>query len=277
MDLQSFRTLVDTSEAESSTCKNNPDALCQYVGLAAGGNFQLSAAAEALDERLRATLTSGDGNAWWQCRSLRTDLIREHVISDAPLAPYYGVLSRLQDALNPTDSKQGHIIGDWAAAAKAAIDHIAINSWEGVDPERIETRNFAVARAARWLKDQGYAIRLATGEISLEASADAAVLEEIERLISIMGGLNVARRLFAAISSLYDVDMQRYHLIPSVSMTGEGKTQVPWGYLLQLSVKHLVGQKPYANTDQNWDQLIHLITAYAAVFDVQPYVPMVFG
>ena len=102
-------------------------------------------------------------------------------------------------------------------------------------------------------------------------------MKEIEGVVAKIGGLNLARRIFAAIANAYDTDLQRYHLIPSLSMSGGGKPQVPWGYLLQLAIKHLAGQKPYEDNDASWGRVISLTTAYAAVIDVQPYVPTAFA
>jgi len=86
-----------------------------------------------------------------------------------------------------------------------------------------------------------------------------------------MGGINVARRIFEAISPYYDDDQQRYHLVRRTSMAGGGSPQIPWGYLIQLAAKHARGRKPYKNKDDQWRKLCCLSQAYAAVIDVQPY------
>jgi hypothetical protein len=46
---------------------------------------------------------------------------------------------------------------------------------------------------------------------------------------------------------------------------------VPFGFLLQLAAKHPAPPRSRAGIDQSWRDLIELATAYAAVFDVQPY------
>ena len=134
-----------------------------------------------------------------------------------------------------------------------------------------------VAKAACFLRDAGFAIRLEPDSLRLEEAGEAALVAAIEELIITMGGLNVARRIFAAISSVYDADQQRYHLVRHVSMTGQGEPQIPWGYLVQLSVKHLRGRKPYENNEAQWKRLCSLSQAYTAVIDVQPYTPAFWG
>jgi hypothetical protein len=216
--------------------------------------------------------TSGLSAVWRVCESLRKDLIREHVLCGAPLDPYFKVLCHLMDAVRAPDSPGEPADADWDRAIRGAFDHAQIQPF-GVDRERIYVRDFMVAKAAQYLRDSGFAIHLEPSLLRLEEAAEAALVAAIEDLIITMGGLNVARRIFAAISSVYDVDQQRYHLVRRVSMTGGGEPQIPWSYLVQLSVKHLRGRKPYENNEILWQRLCNLSQAYAAVIDVQPYSP----
>ncbi|SOC89894.1 hypothetical protein SAMN05421890_4882 [Ensifer adhaerens] len=277
MDLHDFRRILDGAEAEIDNYADDLDALNRYVGLEGQGGSSQKAVADALYDRIRSAFASGHSAARSECSDLITDLIREHVVFDFQLDPYLDVLCRLRDALGSEQHNNSEIEGDWVAAIQAARDHLSISSWRVHAPERIYARQFEVAKAARDLKKAGYPIRLEPGLISLEEQAEAALVKEIESLMQMMGGMNVARRIFQAITPLYDASLKRYHLVPRVSMSGGGKPQEPWGYLLQLAVKHLSGSKPYVDTDGNWQRLVALATAYAAVIDVQPYVPAVFG
>lgn len=106
------------------------------------------------------------------------------------------------------------------------------------------------------------------------------LVAEIERHISAIGGINVARRLFKQITPLYDQAMGRYHIVPAISMsagTNPRNPQIPIGYILQLAVKHLEAHEPEATHSAHWQRLIALATTYAAVIDVQPYYPAIWG
>ena len=103
------------------------------------------------------------------------------------------------------------------------------------------------------------------------------MIAAIEDIVATMGGVNVARRIFAAISPQDHSHLQRYHVVRRVSSTGEGLPQMPWGYLIQLAAKHARGRKPYVNTDAQWQSLCVLSQAFAAVIDVQPYAPTFYG
>ncbi len=249
MDLQQFRTLADA--ALSTTYGAEP----------AEGDEDYA--------NIRGAFSAGLFDAALTCHELRTDLIREHVVLDAPLDPCFKILAVLCDALRAPAGDLAAAEGDWRLAVLAACRASRDARWSP-DPKHHQ-REFAVARAARWLKDQGYAIRLAPGWISLEAAAETALQAEIEQLAAGIGGLNLARHLFAALAPSYDAAMQRYHLIPDLSGNGNAQPQVPCGYLLQLAVKHVCHSPNALNTQEKLDRLLDLITAYAAVIDIQPY------
>ncbi|MBY2916170.1 hypothetical protein [Rhizobium leguminosarum] len=271
MDLKSFREIVDRNSAKIAPHKASLDALYRYAGLEETGSYQLRMVADVLYDRARAAFSSGHRCAWETCRRLRTDLIREHVILGVPLEPYFEVINHLQDALR-SESTAAEIVGNWDIAVEAALDHLEVSDWRTVQPERANARDFEVAKAAKRLRDNGFAIRLSPGWISLEEQSEALLIKRIEGLIADIGGLNVAKRIFASLTPLYDDDQQRYHLVAPTSISGEARPQVPWGYLLQLAVKHLQGRRKRTNTDAHWKKLTAFATAFGAVIDVQPYV-----
>jgi hypothetical protein len=276
MDLQTFRQTVDRAAPGITTCKGNLKAEYDYVGLQHGPNYTRFEVLSTLGARIRDSFTSGRSTVWRVCESLRKDLIREHVLCGAPLTPYFKVLWDLQDAVRTGDNPEEPVEGDWDQAIRSAFDHVQIQGF-GIDPEKVYARDFMVAKAARYLRDAGFAVRPEPGSLGLEETGESALVAAIEELITTMGGLNVARRIFATISPLYDAEQQRYHLVRHVSMTGESEPQIPWGYLVQLSVKHLGGRKPYEKGEACWKRLCDLSQAYAAMIDVQPYTPAFWG
>jgi len=278
MDIQTFRQIVDRAPPGIAACEGDLQRLYDYVGLGYDSAYTRGAVSDTLYAQIRSCFTSSHTAVWRACKSLRKDLIREYVLCGALLDPYFEVLDHLQDAIRTASGDpRVPVDGDWDRAIRSAFDHAQINSWNVLNQEKIHARDFMVAQAARALRDAGFAIRLEPGWLSLEEAAETALIAAIEGLIATMGGINVARRIFEAISPDYDADQQRYHVVRRTSMTGEGLPQMPWGYLIQLAVKHIRGRKPYVNTDTQWHTLCGLSQAYAAVIDVQPYVPPFFG
>ena len=277
MDLKFFRQIVDSAEPGIAACESDLRRLYEYVELKDQGFYALNAVSGALYARIKNCFSSGHSSVWRACKSIRKDLIREHILLGVPLDPYFEVLDRLQDAVSTEDDPRAEITGDWNQAIQGALDHIHISSWGKLDRRRLHTRDFQVAEAARFLRDKGFAIHLESGRLNLEEAAETRLVKTIENLVASIGGINLARRIFNEISPNYDAVQQRYHVVRSISATGGGLPQIPWGYLIQLAVKHAQGRKPLKNTDDRWKRLCTLSQAYAAVIDVQPYVPTFYG
>jgi hypothetical protein len=279
VDLKSFREIVDRTPTEIAAIREQPEQLYEYAGLDFQGGYQLRTAQDALNDRIRAAFTTGHRTVFGLCRSLITDLIREHVLFGLPLDPYYDLLGRLRDAARPADSG-GDIQGDWEAAIKAARDSVELSNYSTSHLRAAHAREYNVAESAKALKQAGYAIRLEPGFIAVEEPAQTSLVAEIERHIAAIGGINVARRLFKQITPMYDQAMGRYHIVPAISMSAGGNPrnpQIPIGYILQLAVKHLEAHEPEVTHSAHWQRLIALATTYAAVIDVQPYYPAIWG
>jgi hypothetical protein len=277
MDVDSVRKIVDHAPPQIAPYLGDLERLYDYVGLPRGSAYTTKAVSEGLYARIRNSFSSGHATVWRACRSLLTDLVRQNVLNGVSLDPYFEVLVHVRDAVRGPGDPRAPIEGDWDGAIRAALDHVRLQSMGTAAREISHARDFAVARIARHLRDAGFGIRLEPGLLALDASGESRLVAAIENLVATMGGLNVARRLFEAITPAYDPVQQRYHVVRHVSQTGGGRPQTPWGYLLQLAVKHLHGRKPYVDSDDQWRRLCELAMAYASVIDVQPYVPTFFG
>jgi hypothetical protein len=273
MDIEIFRQIVDDAPQGIAACDGDLRRMYDYIGLQQTPTQTIRAVSEELYSRIRECFTSGHSAVWRTCKQLRTDLIRQHVLCGTSLDPYFEVLVHLQDAVRVAAGQQMPIEDDWKSAIRLAFDYVQIQSLGTQNRERIYTRDFMVAKGARALQEAGFAIRIEPGSLRLEEAAEAALVGEIEQLITTMGGINVARRIFNELSPSYYADQQRYHIVRRVSPLGGGVPQIPWGYLVQLAVKHLHGRKPYVDSEAHWQRLCGLAKAYAAIIDVQPYAP----
>lgn len=252
-----------------------PADLYAYVGLDFQGPYQQTKVIEALSVRLRNAFTSGQGEVRDICRKLQTDLIREHVLEETPLDPYFKILSQIKDAVRAPERSSTAVEGDWRLAIQSAQDLIEINNHGEIDHRLIYKREFAVADAAKLLREQGYEIQLEPGILALNWRAERSLIRKIEKLITQLGAVEVIAKIFEELAPLYDPQMGRYHLVLPMSGLGGGPPQVPWGYFLQLAVKHVNEKFPDGRRDfqTHWPLLLSLLTAYAAVVDVQPYYP----
>ena len=274
MDLATFRRAVDGCPPGISACQGDLTSLYAYVGLPIGSAITLNAVSEELYRKIRAAFTSGHQAVWRHCRDLETELIQRHIMEGERLDPYCTVLEHMKGAVLAPGGPKDPISGDWDSAIRHAYDHVKQHDWgSAATRERVHAREFEVARAAKRLQDLGYAFSRASGKLALTPDAEAKLLVDLERRISAIGGLNVARRIFKLIAPRYDSEQERYHLVRQAHPTGGGVPQIPFGYLLLLAAKHAFSVKGNHNTDKKWHALLRLVTDYAAVHDVQSYAP----
>jgi Holliday junction resolvase-like predicted endonuclease len=262
---------VDGTHVGIAACSSDLGELYAYVGLDNSGSMLRQSVQDALSDRISKAFGSGHKEVWRTCRKLEIHLIREHVMLGAPLEPYYQALNHLQSAVQGRGASDEPVAGNWAAAVAAALDQSEICGIPTTDYERRHVRDFTIARAAKKLRDEGFAIKLTTDSIGLEEASEIKLVKVLETFVAEIGGLNLARRIFAEISSVYDTEQQRYHIVPNVSLTGNGTPQTPWGYLLNLAVKHFDKKKPHQNSAVQWRRLLALATLYGAINDLQPY------
>jgi len=272
LDFASFKRIVDTYPDQVTPIAGDLAELYRFVGLPVENAFARREVTKALGEKIRGSFASGQAEVWTTFRNLREELIHCHVIDGAPLDPYFSVLDNLLNALQSGPGKTEPIGGDWAAAVHHAVDCVRVDDWsKGLRRQKVYARQFELAAAAKRLRDRGYGIVRQGHYISLESAAETQLVARLEKLVVAMGGLNVCRRLFQAITRWYDPARERYHIVNHPNPTGEGTPQPPLGYLVLLAAKHLLEGRAKADTDANWAELLRLSTDYAAIFDVREY------
>lgn len=279
MDLKTFRQIVDCCPGGITSCRNDLHDLYLYVGLPVeSGSFSRHAISRQLYSKIVAAFSSGHRAVFQRCRTLRSELIQGHVLDGEPLHPYFSILDNIEDAVRNTGQAGEEIAGDWGEAIRNAFDNVKLHDWSASDHrERVYTRIYEVAKAAKRLQDAGYPIIRNGNKISLSVDADDKLVADIQKLIAQTGGINVARRIFKEITPLYDLKQQRYHLVKRPDRTGGGIPQPPFGYLFQLAAKYFNGRSRVGNSAENWERLKLLATDYAALLDVQVYNPFNWG
>lgn len=278
MDIESFCRAVDNYPDEITGRLNDLAALYEYVGLPAESGLARSDVSRELGNKISASFASGHKAVWQRCRRLREALIQRHVIDGSKLDPYFSVLDQLQEAMRVSPHVADEIAGGWDESIRHACDSVRLFDWSANPArERIHARIYEVAKAAKRLQQRGFRLLHNDGVLSLEPTSETKLVEQLEKTIGAIGGINVARRIFKQLTPRYEPSQERYHLVRHTSPTGGGSPTIPFGYLLLLSVKHFAGTGPTKDTDQNWAELLWLATDYAAVLDVQGYTLSIWG
>ncbi|MHB1756823.1 MAG: hypothetical protein ACYCT9_04835 [Leptospirillum sp.] len=279
IDLIQFRELVDRSPHSAIFQNSNLSGMYSYIGLPVKNNLTQQEGGQEIYSKIQGSFLKGGSAASSHFRRLTTELIYSHVIYQTPLEPYLTISEYLRDALRNSGDHTQEITGEWKKAVGYAVNYYILNpnGFHSNDWKRIYAREYEVASAARFLNGIGYKIEIAEDKITLSEESNERLVKDLNNLVEKMGGINLARRIFAEIQASYDVTQERYHIGRRTSLTGGGAAQVPFAYLLNLASKHPIGIKPYQNTQEDWERIKTLSLCYAALFDVQDYYPNIFS
>lgn len=207
--------------------------------------------------------------------SLRTQLIHASLIFDTPLDWLLDVVEGYMYCMPAATGRKTEASIDWQALA-AAMRVNALLAHPRDDLERRYPREFGVGKAARRLSKRGYAIEQHGGRLHVSNADDDRLVARIEELVRGLGGLNVARKLFQTVLSTYDAPLARYLITRRIQVGRPMSPDVPWGYLLALAGKHLYEKARSTAPQADWNELVALVTDYAALHDVQDYSPPIF-
>ncbi|KZC35667.1 MULTISPECIES: hypothetical protein [Rhodanobacter] len=207
--------------------------------------------------------------------SLRTQLIHASLIFDTPLDWLFDVIDGYMYCMPAATGRKTGAAIDWQALA-AAICVKARFAHPRDDLERHYPREFGVGKAARRLRERGYAIEQHGDRLGVSNADDDRLVARIEELVRALGGLSVARKIFQTVQSTYDAPLARYLITRKIHVGRPMSLDVPWGYLLALAGKHLYEKARSTDPQVAWDELVALATDYAALHDVQDYSPPIF-
>lgn len=138
-------------------------------------------------------------------------------------------------------------------------------------PGSRDPRVLGVGLAARELRNAGYRVQVLGTRIDTTA-CDREVLADLDRLASTIGGLELAEAIFGELRPKLDRVQNRYHLVrrPESKTFVQQEPSIPYGYLLSLAIKH-VASSNRGGGKSDYDDLKRIATAYAAMYDVEPY------
>lgn len=276
MNLGEFKQSVDQQIAEVERLGDDVNAILAHIGLKRESAMGLAEASDAIDLVAQGVFSAGKTGAWERCRGFCHELIQRNIIEGEPLSPYIHIATWTRDHNRGETSPSRGIEGDWSLAVKCAVAGRRIMEMRGYqNHDSVISIGYETyqegARAAKRLMAWGFSFERRDGVLRFEPESERRILSEIDRRIESFGGLALARRIFGAITGSYDPAQERHHVTRRPTNSGDGKPQVPFGYLLQLAAKHPLGRRPLRKSPQHLERIVELATDYAAVMEVQPY------
>ena len=211
-----------------------------------------------------------------RARAIRSEILRRNVAFGEELDPYHGIAAVIGDICRQDHPLREVTDADWIEAITLIFANRAILHGTNQDEstlEKIHKNDFAVGHAVQTLINHGFPVQIEGTDAPMEPAVQSALAQKFDALAKSIGG----RRLL----DLTLTDMQR--TIPFQSNVGQflmGRRlgpitsspdpQVPWGFLLNLAMKHILVE-PKWPTLSAYDTLKTLSLALLAVEELQPY------
>ena len=224
--------------------------------------------------RIKNALTPADnsGVPFNEFKKLRTGFIYLSIIDDSKdYSPYYYILEKISGHFNGSTSR----IADWnsqvwkdvIAYAKSLPEYPRTNDYlNGLT--RVEERERA--KAAVRLKVYG-AIPKVT-DCKLEIENKEVISNKIEQLLVEIGGINALHKLLEYLPFMKEIGR---FLVPhggNRPMTSMVETEMPYGYLFYLSLKHIKDAGVACDINKRWKELNDICKDYClAEYDVMKF------
>jgi len=232
--------------------------------------------AQAVSTQIEQLVAPDAHNVRAHVIALRTQLIYSHLLDDAPLEPVLGVLEAMVSIAMPEVRVRVGAPIAWPALVEAAYVAEHLNNYHPELSDR-HLREFTVGAAGRRLRERGFAVEQKGDRLGFSDEDHDRVIAQLEAKIKALGGLAVARHLFQTMAPVFDPVQGRYHVRRQGGSFGRSPPRAPIGYLFALAAKHLQRSARTQDVQGEWDAIMALAIDFAAIHDVQDYVPPIFS
>lgn len=299
-DELTFRAWVLNDMPHFPGANDDLEELYRFYELPSGGHsFSRYAIIAHLEARIRATLEvadekEGSSLSIEDLRTFSEHLVLRWALDDTPLTPHHDLLARIIDALRgvPADPEDADSEGMppararafseaavWKQAIALAYHILHLNPGLASSEEGIragEQRSISVAKSASLLRQYGADCRVEGGSVVLSDASRKLIAERLLDIIRSVGPIGVLLPVLGWLRKDFDQEYQRYHLGHRLgTLPSHVNPRVPVGYLLNLCIRELrnddVRRMDEEATSILFSELIRLSTAFASVWDVQPY------
>jgi hypothetical protein len=281
-----YKQLVDESNAslkQGVQFEFDLGTLCEHFGV--GEDVHSS---HEFDRRFKqlaldSLVVSGqdDDISFFQLKKLMAHLMLDYYAGDHSLIRYIGpldvLLRWLTHVANAVPSFSNHTL--WHRVLGLTMDYLIINpkSLDMRTLKLVHCRQYAVAQAARYFRNNGYPVELHDAQPVVSESDLHTIARSIESDIAAIGGERFINVLFKAHQPLYDPDMERFRFakrFSSVPRTDQCKPSLPVNYLLNLAAKHYTAPPTVtsaAGAEPVVSRIREVSRYFAALYDVQAY------
>lgn len=262
MDIDEYTRLVDTElKMQNNASELGHPVLTDYTDL---------------HEKV-GRLVGGGARMVGNLKAMMRELIIRHIADDSVLQPYYWIVSTIYEAVR--NNKPEILDQDWPSAIRLIQTNPNLCYASTQAPENVEQISkgpFELGRAIRTFRTYGFDVEINQGAVVIPEGTSQRLADEFDSMTKAIGGVALLDMAFSQISSTIKLNeiTEHFDFVRKVSTSRSSQigAQTPWGFILQLSMKHISVEVKYPSS-QMMQRLVAVATAAAAILDVQPYNP----
>lgn len=282
MLLDDFKNLVDSYSTTFSP--DNLEEVCKQLGIDTTHGYGRSQVTDKLYQNIREAIllnsaSKPDKISRTAFTKLQADLIYRFVLYNENPVEYLQVLRVIQDSCR--DNENYLFPFSDTAAWKKAIENA--KNYNAFSPStfsiKIESlrrdypKDFDIATSIKILIDKGCKVEIKDSNFHIISGLES-IIEELNEKIRAIGGIVLIQSLFNHLNNQkkYSPRFERYFITREASgISFDQRPQIPYGFLLNLSLKHLQGKSKIKNLQKELDEIVNLAITISNSFGVQQY------
>ena len=272
-----FKKIVDDSSATIFSTENSLE-IYEELGIDTKKGYSSMEITDKISDNIKNLLKVADDSdkiLYSKLSRIKNELIyRCGIYNENPLE-YLDIL----DLIDHCREKEKYIpslsSGNWKKIIVNCKNHLNFSTSFKNNIESLKNthnREFNRANSVKSLIKMGCEIKFENSDIKIVSGIDK-VIFNLDKKISNFGGINLIRALFSLLKEdMYSERFERYFFPRASNYLELEKPQIPYGFLLNLSLKY-----PYMkNKTKNWQKLFMEIidlamTISSGVYDIQYY------
>jgi hypothetical protein len=269
LSIVDLRNIVNNHDDRISGINDDLGKLYAHIGIKNSPSQSRAVVKEFFNNKIKQSFTSPPARINKQCRNLVRTIICEHVLHGTPLNPHLSVIDHIRDLVRGEYPKTDASDDNWTQAIDAAMDSLQVSPYAISDDviPLLNSRDYAVASAAKRLAARGYNIDLSEGRVKIDEETEAGIANKIESLIVEVGGSFAIETILRLMNPTYDNAQGRYHVVRRVNIMGTAQPALPLGHLFQIAIKHFPSKPKTLIPEVVWQVLQNLSVDYAAALD----------
>ncbi len=283
MLLADFKETVD--KYSSTIITDDLLQTCQQLGIDTSRGYSGHQVTEKLYQNIKNSLAFDSQNTTdkisrTKLLKLQSELIYRHVLFNEDPVEYLKTLKVLNDSCRP-DVNYFPPFSDISKWENAIINcknynKFAPNTHSILFGNLREDypKEFDIAVSVKTLVDKGCEIEIKNSDIFITSGLEA-IADELNEKVKMIGGLCLAKSIFFHLNThgKYSGKFERYFITREASgISFDQKPQIPYGYLLNLSLKHPFENPKIKEPQKIIDEIVELAKIIInGVYGVQEY------